>query len=307
MCTGITGHGGALITAIVVLTGAAILHGGVATADPDQDQKFLTLLADNDIPAVDNEAGLIETANKACAKLDDGMPVGDLVELMRNNGFAANPLARLYPQGRVTRTIDRFITAAVQAYCPYDQSKIASIMAGPATGSNEPTYPGAVYTHNAANVPVVWQAHVAHPGVLLASRYRSETDGHGPVFASVIGTIPSGEIQPSNPLPAPVQPPPPPQQVQAIPEQPPPAPRQVPPPPQHPQPPPQQVQPAPREAEPPPPQEEPPPPEAVPSPQQAEPPPPEAGPSPQQAEPPAPPTEPPPAPPHGPGFVRLAP
>jgi hypothetical protein len=289
MFTGTTRHGGVLITAIVVLTGAAILQGGAATADPDQDQKFLTLLADNDIPALDNTDGLIETANKACGKLDGGMPVGDLVELMRNNGFAANPLTRLYPQGRVTRTIDRFITAAVQAYCPYNQSKIASIMPAPATGSGEPARPGAAYTHNAVNM------HVVHDGVLLASRYRSENDGHGTVFASVIEPIPLGEIQPSNPLPPPAAPPPPPQQVQRVPEQAPPAPRQVPPAPRHPQPPPQQVEPPPQEAGPAPQ-------EAGPAPQQVEPPPPPVEPPPPPPEP-----SPPPAPPHAPGFVRLAP
>jgi Protein of unknown function (DUF732) len=279
MFTGITSHGGALITAIVALTGGAILHGGAARADPDQDQKFFQLLTDNDIPALDNDDGLIDTAHKACGKLDGGMPVGDLVELMRNNGFAANPLARLYPQGRVTRTIDRFISAAVQAYCPYDQSKIASIMAGPASGSSEPTHPGAASTHNTVIVPVVWHA---TPGTAW--------------LASVIGTIPSGEIQPSNPLPAPAQPPPPPQQVQAVPEQPPPSPRQLPPAPQRPKPAPQQVEPAPQQVEPAPQQVEP-------APQQVEPPPPQAEPSPQPAEPPPPP----PPPPHGPGFVRLAP
>jgi hypothetical protein len=268
MFTGITSHGGALITAIGLLTGAAILHSGAATADPDQDQKFLTLLADNDIPAVDNDDGLIDTAHKACGKLDDGMPVGDLVELMRNNGFATNPLARFYPQGRVTRTIDRFISAAVQAYCPYDRGKIASIMPGTATGSSEPMRPGAVYTH------------VVHD--------------HGIALVSVIGPIPSGEVPPSNPPPAPALPSPPPQQVHQVPEQPP-VPRSVPPAPQRPQ----QVQPPPQQVEPPPQEAEPPPPEAGPSPQQAEPPPP--------AEPSPPPTEPPPTQPHAPGFVRLAP
>jgi hypothetical protein len=299
MFTGITSHGGALITAIMVLTGAAVLHGGAARADPDQDQKFLTLLADNDIPAIDNDEGLIDTAHKACGKLDGGMPVGDLVELMRNNGFAADPLARLYPRARVTRTIDRFITAAVQAYCPYDQGKIASIMPGPATGSSEPMHPGAAYPRNAVNVPAVWQ----------------RTAGTA-WLVSVIGPIPSGEVPPSNPPPAPAQPPPPPQQVQQVPEQPPPTQRYVPPAPQRPQPPPQQVEPPPQQAEPAPqeagpaPQEAgPAPQEAAPAPQQVEPPPQQAAPAPQPAEPPPPPPEPspPPAPPHAPGFVRLAP
>jgi hypothetical protein len=269
MFTGITSHGGALIAAMVVLTGAAILHGGAATADPDQDQKFLTLLNDKDIPPVDEAGSLIDTAHKACAKLDGGMPVDDLVELMRNNGFATNPLARLYPQARVTRTIDRFISSAVQAYCPYDEGKIATITGDSASGSSGPTPIGAAYTHSAVSVRAVWQA---------AAGTAWPT--------SVIAPIPSGEVPPSNPPPAPAQAPPP-QQAQQAPEQPPPTRRYVPPAPQRPQPPPQQ---APQEAEPPPP-------EAGPSPQQAEPPPP----------PPEPPPPPPPAPPHRPGFVQLAP
>lgn len=273
MFTGISSHGGTLIAAILVLTGAAILHGGAATADPDQDQKFLTLLNDKDIPPVDEAGSLIDTAHKACAKLDGGMPVDDLVELMRNNGFATNPLARLYPQARVTRTIDRFISSAVQAYCPYDEGKIASITGDSASGSSGPTLIRAAYTHSAVSVRALRQA----------------TAGTAwPV--SVVGPIPSGEVPPTNPPPAPAQAPPP-QQVQQAPEQPPPTRRYVPPAPQRPQPPPQQAEPPPQAAEPPPPQVEPPPP-------QVEPPPPE--PSPPQP-------SPPPEPPRRPGFVQLAP
>ena len=96
-------------------------------ADPSQDQKFFDLLNQKDIPPVDNDNSLIAMAKKACSKLDDGMSVGDLVELIRNNGFNENPLTRLQPQGRITRTIDRFINASVEAYCPKDRGKIASI------------------------------------------------------------------------------------------------------------------------------------------------------------------------------------
>ena len=44
MFTGITAHAGSLVTAIVVLIGAAILRGGAASADPNQDDQFLALL-----------------------------------------------------------------------------------------------------------------------------------------------------------------------------------------------------------------------------------------------------------------------
>jgi Protein of unknown function (DUF732) len=262
----------ALVVAIAVLAGAAILPGGAAAADPSQDDKFLTLLGYEDIPAIDNAASLIDTAHKVCGKLDDGMAAGDLVELIRNNGFNENPLARLYPQRRVTKTIDRFINAAVQAYCPYDQSKIASTTAQAATVSSEPTRLVAAYPRNKEATPL----------------------------ALGIATLPSGEVPPSNPPAIPAQPPPPPQEV-------PPAPPQSPPPPQRVQPVPQRV--PPQQAEPPPPQAEPP--QQVEPPQQAEPapaaPPPGNGGDAPANPPPEPAPPPPPAPPSPPGHVQLAP
>ena len=44
MFTTITSQAGALATAIVVLTGGAILRGGAAAADQSQDEQFLALL-----------------------------------------------------------------------------------------------------------------------------------------------------------------------------------------------------------------------------------------------------------------------
>jgi len=208
MFSGPTRIAGALVIAIAVLTGTAIPPGGTAAADPSQDDKFLTLLGDEDIPAIDNASSLIGTARKVCGKLDDGVPPGDLVELIRNNGFNENPLARLYPQRRITKTIDRFIDAAVQAYCPYDQGKIASITAQAATASNEPTRRVAVYIRN--------------------------TDV--PSLALGIAAVPAGEVPPSNPPAIPAQPPDAPHEVAPAPQQSPPhaqrvqpVPQQVPP------------------------------------------------------------------------------
>ena len=45
MFTDITTHACSLVTAIVVLTGAAILRAGAASAAPTQDDQFLALLA----------------------------------------------------------------------------------------------------------------------------------------------------------------------------------------------------------------------------------------------------------------------
>jgi hypothetical protein len=253
------------VTAVALLISAAILPGHTAAADPDQDQKFFDLLGQKEIPPVDNANSLIETAHKACSKLDSGMSVGDLVDLIRNNGYNENPLTRLNPADRITRTINQFIVASVEAYCPYDRGKIASIAAYPAIPSGEPAYRVTVYAHDA-----------------VASRLL--------VLASLVGTVPDGDIAPTKPLPVPAQPPPLPQEVQPVPQEPPPPPQRVQPVPQH----------APsRQAEPPPPA----------APPQAEPP---------QAPAPAPdpggdnggapaPESPSPAPPAPPGHIRLAP
>jgi Protein of unknown function (DUF732) len=268
MFSGPTRIAGALVTTIAVLTGATILPGATATADPSQDDKFLTLLGYEDIPAIDNASSLIDTAHKVCARLDEGMSAGDLVELIRNNGFNENPLARFYPQRRVTKTIDRFIDAAVQAYCPYDQGKIASLAAQAVPASNEPTFRVAAYTRNRAEVSLVLG----------------------------IATLPSGEVPPSNPPPMPAEPPPAPHEVAPAPRQSPPPPRRVQSAPQQvpsqAQLPPQQAEPAPQEAEPP----QAGPPAAAPAPDDGGGAP--ASPSPEPA---------PPAQPAPPGHVRLAP
>lgn len=148
MFTGITSHTGALVTAVVVLTGAALLSGGAAAADPGQDDQFLALLDKKGIPPVKNVASLIVTAHKVCRKLDGGMPVDALVDEMVNNAYRTDPPERLYAPGRLARTEARFITAAVEIYCPYDQSKIASIMANVAPGSNESTHRVAPHAPN---------------------------------------------------------------------------------------------------------------------------------------------------------------
>jgi hypothetical protein len=277
MFSGHTRIDGAVLTAIAALTGAAILAGATAAADPSQDDKFLTLLGYEDIPAIDNASSLIDTAHKVCGKLDDGMSAGDLVELIRNNGFNDNPLARFYPQRRVTKTIDRFINAAVQAYCPYDQGKIASLTAQAVPASNVPARLVAAYTRNT----------------------------EAPSFVLGIGAFPSGEVPPSNPPVIPAEPPPVPHEEAPAPRQSPPPPKRVQPVPQ--QAPPQQAEPAPQQAEPPP--------QAEPGPQEAAPPqaePPAAAPAPGDgggapASPPPEPAPPPPPQPSPPGHVRLAP
>src|ERR1700684_2902404 len=234
MFYGIIRHLPAAVAAVALMSAAVVLPRDMATADPGQDQKFFDLLGQKEIPPVDNANSLIETAHKACSKLDGGMSVGDLVNLIRNNGYNENPLTRLDPADRITRTINQFIIASVEAYCPYDRGKIASITAYHATPPGDPTYRVAAYGHNA-----------------VASRAL--------ILPSLVGPVPAGEIAPTKPLPVPAQPPPsPPEELAPAPQQPPPPPKRV----QQAPPRQQQVEPPPEAAppqEPPPPQQHPPP------------------------------------------------
>jgi hypothetical protein len=279
-CTGITSHAGALVTATVVLTGAALLRGGAAVADSNQDEQFLALLNEEGIPALKGVPSLIHTAHKVCRELDGGMPADTLVNAMVNDAYDIDPPERLYAPGRLARTEARFITAAVEAYCPYDQSKIASIMANSAAGWNEPTQRVAPSTHSAVNsggdlrepkslpdminTPAPQQEptdtgavrlpHLLDCGALAAGRPRgdrSDFDAHGTALATRTGVVPSGEITDPDPpqLPAPSAPAP---HLRTAPR-----PIVVPPPPRQPPPPPKQ---------PPPPQQPPPPPVVAPQP-----------------------------------------
>ncbi len=201
MFSGIIRHLPVAMTAVAVMTAAA-LPGGTAAADPGQDQKFFDLLGQKDIPPVDGDGGLIVTAHKVCSRLDEGMSVGDMVDLIRNNGFNENPLTRLNNPDRITRTINRFITASVEAYCPGDRGKIAAIAAYRKTPPGDRGFQVTEYAHGAA----------APRGVVLAS---------------VVEPLPAGDIAPTKPLPIPAQQPQLPQEVQPAPQQPPPPPRRV--------------------------------------------------------------------------------
>lgn len=269
MFTGITSHAEALVAAIVVLTGTAILQSGAAAADSNQDDQFLALLDQNEIPAVANVPRVIAAAHKVCRKLDDGMPANDLLDGLRNDAYNIDPMMRQEP-ARLTTTMTRFITAAVEIYCPNNHSKIVSIKANPAPGSNEPRHPVAAYTHDAvspgrevreppaldmASMSTAWRAstgigtrrlpHVMDSSVSAAGRHeddRLDFDAHGASLAWLIGAIPTGDpLLPNPPMPAP---PPPPAQI-LIPPAPiaaTPPPKQSPPPPQQP-PPPQELAP----------------------------------------------------------------
>ena len=111
----------ALVSASVVLT-AAIICAGAAGADPSQQDQFLALLEQEQIPPVsDGEvAGVVARAHQICAALNGGTPVDTLVNDEINRAYGDNPALHLY-SGRVRKTAVRFITASVDVYCPSHQ------------------------------------------------------------------------------------------------------------------------------------------------------------------------------------------
>ena len=114
--TGITSLADALVSASVVLT-AAIICAGAAGADPSQDDQFVALLAQDQIPVIDNLPDLVTRAHQICGELDGGASVKAVVREEMNGIFEANPEYHLVP-GRVRRTAVRFVAVSTDVYCP---------------------------------------------------------------------------------------------------------------------------------------------------------------------------------------------
>jgi hypothetical protein len=111
-----------LISASVVLT-AAISCAGAAGADQSQQDQFVALLEQLQIPATDNVPGLVYRAHALCGELDHGTPFQAVVDEVTNTSYQDNPSLHLVPD-RVTRTAVRFITASVDVYCPSHQGQL---------------------------------------------------------------------------------------------------------------------------------------------------------------------------------------
>jgi len=120
--TGVGGLAGILVGAPVLLT-AAIVYGGAAGADPDQDERFLALLDEEQIPAADNVPGLIARAHEICRELDGGTTFYTVVREEMDTMYGDNPSLRLVP-ARVAKTGVRFVTASVEVYCPDRQDML---------------------------------------------------------------------------------------------------------------------------------------------------------------------------------------
>jgi hypothetical protein len=120
--TGITSLADALVGVSVVLT-AAIICAAAAGADPSQQDQFLALLEQEQIPAIDNVPGLIARAHEICGELDGGASVETVVTDEMNSAYGDNPVLHLYP-ARVRKTAVRFVTASVDVYCPSHQGQL---------------------------------------------------------------------------------------------------------------------------------------------------------------------------------------
>jgi NADPH-dependent 2,4-dienoyl-CoA reductase/sulfur reductase-like enzyme len=107
----------------VALT-AAIGCAGAAAADPSQQDQFVALLEQEQIPPIEGEvAGVVARAHQICGQLNGGTPADTLVNDEMNRGYADDPRLRLYPD-RVRRTAVRFVTASVSVYCPSHQREL---------------------------------------------------------------------------------------------------------------------------------------------------------------------------------------
>jgi hypothetical protein len=106
----------ALISASVVLT-AAIICAGAASADPSQQDQFVALLEQDQIPLIDNLPALVDRAHHICGELDGGVPLSAVVNEEMNGMFEENP-AYHQVADRVKRTAIRFIAVSAEVYCP---------------------------------------------------------------------------------------------------------------------------------------------------------------------------------------------
>lgn len=112
----------ALVSASVMLT-AAVIYAGAAGADPSQDDQFVALLQQEQIPAIDNVPGLVYRAHEICGELDGGASVQTVVQEEMNRVYGDNPSLRLLAP-RVRRTAVRFVIASVDVYCPSHQGEL---------------------------------------------------------------------------------------------------------------------------------------------------------------------------------------
>ena len=117
----ITSLADALVSVSAMLS-AAVICAGAASADSQEDQ-FVALLAQLQIPVIDNVPGLVYRAHEICGELDRGASVQSVIDEETNTTYAGSPSLHLFPD-RVTRTAVRFVIASVTVYCPSHQGQL---------------------------------------------------------------------------------------------------------------------------------------------------------------------------------------
>lgn len=85
MFTRITVAAGSLLTTVSLLSGAAMVHAGAASADSSQDDHFLALLDQKGVSALSGVPALIATAHQICGSLASGMSADALVAALVDN------------------------------------------------------------------------------------------------------------------------------------------------------------------------------------------------------------------------------
>ncbi len=116
MRIGIASLADALVSASLALT-TAIICAGAARADPSQQDQFVDLLEQDQIPLVDNLPTLVARAHQICGELNRGTPIATVVNEEMNGMFEENPALR-QESARVKRTAVRFIAVSAEVYCP---------------------------------------------------------------------------------------------------------------------------------------------------------------------------------------------
>ncbi len=146
MRTGITSLKDALISASLVLI-AAIMCAGAAGAGPSQQEQqdqFVALLEEDQVPLIDNLPALVAQAHKICGELDRGVSVYTVVDEEMNGMFDEDPGLR-QQAARVHRTAIRFIAVSSEVYCPshmtdpYVSDDVGFATLGPAAGVHRRT------------------------------------------------------------------------------------------------------------------------------------------------------------------------
>jgi hypothetical protein len=144
--TGITRLADALVSASVVLA-AAVMCAGPANAGPsaqEQQDQFVELLEQDQVPLVDNLPALVARAHQICHELDSGVSVYSVLDEEMNGMFEDNPSFRA-EAGRVHRTAIRFIAVSSEVYCPkhltdpYISDDVGFAGPGPVSGVRQQT------------------------------------------------------------------------------------------------------------------------------------------------------------------------